>query len=94
MYFFRFSLKDLSMKELEAIVKEESAAHGRAAVQLVVPVVSKAEYYMIFADATDASCFRKRLQDRQVRYSEPGDLPADIKGSFQYKTFLMFAGRG
>lgn len=82
------------MEELRAITQEESATHGRAAVQLVVPVLSKAECYMIFADATDADCFRKRLQDRRVEYSEPGDLPANVKSSPEYQIFLMFARRG
>ena len=91
MYFVVFSLKNLSLPKamtiLERMDKERGACGGFFALP-DMPRRPKTDYGIVFGDSTDFNNFKRHLHERGVSFTEPDDLPAEIKNSFQYQIFL------
>lgn len=91
MFVVVFSLNDLTLAKALAILEQMDKARGACGGILTLPDMPrrpKTDYGIVFGDSTDFNSFKRHLQERGVPFTEPDDLPAEIKNSFQYKTFL------
>lgn len=89
------SLDDLSAIDVMAILERMDQARGGSGGLLTLPGIPgrpETDFGILFADPIDFTTFKQHLQERGVPFTEPGDLPAEIKNSFQYELFLKMGG--
>jgi hypothetical protein len=88
MRFFTFRTGDFSEEEVRRLLEMiDYTRTGTGGILRLADVPNEISY-VVFSDPAGATLFMCYLQKKEIPFEELQDLPAELKDSSTYKTFL------